>query len=241
MMPRCTARLLRLLRLQSAASVPTGADDWYANIVWAGGRKCLLVAHARTMCCAFAADVRVGELRPLGRYVVTLIERELQAEGLAQDRLGPLGWSGLVLARTAGRRVLGDMNDFAFQAEFAINDAGGLGICDVATLNRYLRRIPFGRGGGFTNTAELLSAHALSVRGPLQRFANRCLSVAGLVWPATGAQLWASGQIQPRARPEGHVSQIAERARIHVPDISSILWREGQSPRPYEKVPVRTG
>jgi hypothetical protein len=157
MVLRCTARLLRLLRLQPAASVPPGADDWYANIVWASGRKCLLVAHAQTMFCAFAADVHVGELRPLGRYVVTLVERELQAEGLAQDRLGPLDPGALVLARTADRRVLGNMNDFAFQAEFVIKDAGGLGTCDIATLNRYLRRIPFGRGGTFTSAAGLLS------------------------------------------------------------------------------------
>lgn len=39
------------------------------------------------------------------------------------------------------------MNDFAFQAEVAINDAGGIGMCDIATLNRYLHRMPFGRGG----------------------------------------------------------------------------------------------
>lgn len=157
MVLRCTARLLRLLRLPPAASVPPSADDWYANIVWVSGRKCLLIAHAQTMFCVFVADVRVGELRALGQYVVTLIERQLQAEGLPPDRLGPLDGSALVLAKTADRRVLGNMNDFAFQAELAINDAGGLGMCDIARLNRDLHGILFGRGGRFTSTAELLS------------------------------------------------------------------------------------
>jgi hypothetical protein len=63
----------------------------------------------------------------------------------------------VVLAKTADRRVLGNMNDFAFQAEFAINDAGGLGMSDIAELNRCSRRMPFGRGGRHTSSAELLS------------------------------------------------------------------------------------
>lgn len=159
MVLRCTAKLLRLLGLQPTASVPADADDWYANILWVGGRKCLLVAHARTMFCAFVADVRVGELRSPGRYVVTLVKRELQAEGLAQDRLGPLDPNTVVFARTVDRQVLGNMNDFAQQAEFAIKDAGGLGRCDIAALNHDLRRMPFGRSGRYTSVAELLSLH----------------------------------------------------------------------------------
>lgn len=157
MVLRCTAKLLRLIRLQPAADVPAGADDWYANLVWVSGRKCLLVAHARTMFCAFVPDVRVGELRSPDRYVVTLIKRELQAEGLAKNRLGPLDPNMVVLARTVDRQVLGNMNDFALQAEFAIKDAGGLGLCDIAALNHYLRRVPFGRSGRFTSAEELLS------------------------------------------------------------------------------------
>jgi hypothetical protein len=157
MVLRCTAKVLRLLRLQPAAGVPAGADDWYANIVWVSGRKCLLVAHARTMFCAFEADVRVGDLRSPERYVVALIQRELRAEGLAGDRLGPLDPSAVVVARTVDRQVLGNMNDFARQAEFVIEDAGGLGRCDIAALNRFLRRMPFGRGGRYNSAAELLS------------------------------------------------------------------------------------
>jgi hypothetical protein len=157
MVLRCTAKLLRTLRTQPAVGVPAGADDWYANLVWVSGRKCLLVAHALTMFCAFVPDVRITELRAPGRYVATLIQRELMAEGLVRNRLGPLDPDSVVIARTVDRQVLGNMNDFVRQAAFAIEDAGGLGRCDIAALNRSLRRMPFGRGGRFTSAAEMLS------------------------------------------------------------------------------------
>lgn len=157
MILRCTARLLQLLRLSAEGGAPPEGNDWYANVVWVSGRKCILVAHAQTMFCAFAADIRVADLRPLGRYVVNLITHELEAEGLAADRLGPLDPDALVVAKTADRRVLGNMNDFAFLAEFTVEQAGGLTRCDIAGLNRDLRRTLFGRGGKYTSCATLLS------------------------------------------------------------------------------------
>ncbi len=63
----------------------------------------------------------------------------------------------MLLTTTADRRVLGNMNDFAVQAEFAIVEAGGIGACDAAAVGRYLRRVPFGRGGQFASAASLLS------------------------------------------------------------------------------------
>jgi hypothetical protein len=63
---RCTAKLLNLLGKHSVALVdaPATSDDWYANLLWVDRRKCLLIVHADTLFALFAADVRVGDLRP---------------------------------------------------------------------------------------------------------------------------------------------------------------------------------
>lgn len=75
MILRCTAKLQAVVGRPDprAGSMPASAGDWYANLLWIDRRKCLLVTHAGTLFSVFAPDVRVGELRPIGSFVVPRI------------------------------------------------------------------------------------------------------------------------------------------------------------------------
>jgi hypothetical protein len=42
-------------------------EDWYANLLWLSGRKCLLLTHAATLLTVLEADVRAADLRDPGR------------------------------------------------------------------------------------------------------------------------------------------------------------------------------
>lgn len=119
--------------------MPT-AEDWYANLVWIERRKCLLLAHVRTLFSVFQPDVSKSDLLELGPFIVTLIERELRSEGLPLDTFGLLVPEALVIARTADRSVLGSMNEMAYASRMDVMLHGGLARCDFATLNRGLRR-----------------------------------------------------------------------------------------------------
>lgn len=84
---RCTGKLLNLLGKHSVALVdaPATSDDWYANLLWVDRRKCLLIVHGGTLFALFAADVRVGDLRPFEPRIVDLLAAELLEEGLPTD------------------------------------------------------------------------------------------------------------------------------------------------------------
>jgi hypothetical protein len=142
MILRCTVKTLRLLGLEVAAASQPAAneDDWYLNLLWVDRRKCLILTHAGTLFSAFAADVRVAELRPISTYAVKLVEAELHSEGLPLDCLGPLDQDAVEVARTADRSVLAFMNDLVFQARYAVADAGSLDAADIAEINFRLRR-----------------------------------------------------------------------------------------------------
>ncbi len=142
MMLRCTAKLLNLLGVRSKelAVIEPADADWYANQLWIDRRKCLLLAHAGTLFAALVADVRKADLSPLGPFVVGVIERELCSEGLPRNTLGDLDVGDVQIARTASRTVLGYMNEVARSCEYRIAEAGGLGWCGIAELNRALRR-----------------------------------------------------------------------------------------------------
>lgn len=163
MVVRCTRRALDLLGadVRALAQPEPGEDDWYLNLLWLERRKCLLLTHAGSLFSIFVPDVRAAQLRPLGSFLVPLIEQELRGERLPANTLGPLDAAAVELAKTASRHVLGVMNDMALYCRYASHGAGGLARCDTRALNRQLRRGLHTRGGDHVHPLELAAA-----RGP---------------------------------------------------------------------------
>ena len=139
---RCTAKMLSLLgaRPRDLVTIEPSDQDWYANLLWLDGRKCLLLAHAGTLFSVFVPDIRKADLMPIGPSVVRFFQTELVAESLPLDRFGVLDPRHLALAKTESRTVLGYMNEMARFSEGAVDDAGGLVRCDGRELNHELRR-----------------------------------------------------------------------------------------------------
>ncbi len=57
---RCTAKMLTLLgaRPRDPVTIEPSDEDWYANLLWLDGRKCLLLAHAGTLFSVFVPNIR---------------------------------------------------------------------------------------------------------------------------------------------------------------------------------------
>jgi hypothetical protein len=155
---RCTRKALALLKVSAhmLANPPPSDDDWYMNLLWLDRRKCLLLTHAGTLFPVFVADVRAADLRPLGTYVVRIIEAELASEDLPAESVGQLDPDLVQVAKTASRSVLGCMNEMAFYLDYAVADAGGLSRCDSNALNRHLRRRLHSRDG-YATPLELVA------------------------------------------------------------------------------------
>ena len=161
---RCTSRLLKLLGGRTGGLVddaPAG-DDWYANVFIIERRKCFLLIHAETLYPVLDADVRVAQLDDLGVYVATLVIDALASEGLTGTVLGPTDPSGVRVAKTASRSMLGHMNEMTFEAQHLIAYGGGLQHTDLHGANRRLRRGLHGRGGDYVVPLELAVARSVS-------------------------------------------------------------------------------
>jgi len=154
---RCTARLLSVIKERADSSVAgPSPEDWYGNLVWIDRRKCLLLTHAQTLFPIFAADVRTADLRPLGSFVVSLIAGALESEVLSPETFGCLDPQDVHLAKTADRSILGCMNDMVLMTRRVIAATGGLEYCDVARINRQLRRdIHSPRGRGYARPIDM--------------------------------------------------------------------------------------
>ena len=148
MVLRGTKKLLDLLggNALRLSDLPASEEDWYANLLWLDRQKCLLLTHAGTLFSIFLPGVRVGDLRPIGPYVVAATEMELRAENLPLDTFGRLDRNTVCLARTASRSILGFMNEMAFQVRYQVERNGGLDQCETGLINHQLRRTAHNRG-----------------------------------------------------------------------------------------------
>lgn len=158
MVVRCTKKLLTLLgREATLTDQPPSGDDWYANLLWIDRRKCLLLVHADTLFPVFRSDVRAGDLRPFGSYVVRVVTEELLAEGLTVDVFGRLDADDVHIAKTTSRAVLGHMNEIALHLRYQIEVEGGLDVCDTRLLNHRQRRTLHNRGGVYSEPLDLVA------------------------------------------------------------------------------------
>lgn len=139
---RCTGKLLDVLKTarKNIVEAPPAPEDWYANLLWIDGRKCVLFTHAGTLFSVFLPDVRAADLRPIGDAFLPVLRDELLREGLPVDTFGPLEGTGIQLARTADRSVLGSMNDLADLCHWTIGESGGLSQLDPARLHHQMHR-----------------------------------------------------------------------------------------------------
>ena len=113
MILRCTKKLFDVIKPQQLADKAPDEEDWYTNLLWFDGRKCLLLTHAATLFTVFEPDVRAASLRDTGRLVTELIQRELLREQLSADTFGALDPE---------------------------QRSGGIASTDIAELNQALRR-----------------------------------------------------------------------------------------------------
>lgn len=169
MILRCTSRMLDVIGGKpELVDVEPNVEDWYANVVYIGGKKCVLLVHDGTLFSSFRFNVAVGLLRPISGYVYSQIVRALESEGFPADALGDIDDRQIRLARTRSRSVLGSMNDMVIMARHLIRSEGGLGGCDIGRLNHFLRDTP-NAARGFATPLELVSRRLVSEWPPRTR------------------------------------------------------------------------
>ena len=88
---RCTKKLLAVTRPRQLADCPPDGEDWYANLLWLSGRKCLLVDPCRDAVQRLRGHVRAAGLRTRVFLVTGLIGRELRREQLPAET--PATWT----------------------------------------------------------------------------------------------------------------------------------------------------
>lgn len=125
---RCTAKLLTRLKvpLVLAPIAPsTRLGDWYANLLFTRPARLVLCVSERTLLPVLVPARQLETLLPRFRRMVRDV---LQAIGVADHaiRNEERAMADVSVGRTASRRVLGSMNDFALMVDGNLEDSTSL-------------------------------------------------------------------------------------------------------------------
>jgi hypothetical protein len=120
---RCTQKLLGRVNAAPGlepASPDTVLGDWYANLVRFGRTQLVLAVSERTLLPVVvpAKDGRTVARRVADALEPMLVSIGVPAEAVIAERDA---MRDVVIAKTASRRVLGSLNDLAFQLQVGLN------------------------------------------------------------------------------------------------------------------------
>jgi len=129
---RCTQRLLRRLRTDFATKVPAAGNalgHWYANVLTFNRTPYVIALSERSLLPVVLPGAPFNTL--VARFP-TALSQLLHALGVSESQVTTevAATSPLVIARTANRRVLGCLKQFAFELSIHFSDEPHTGLLE---------------------------------------------------------------------------------------------------------------
>lgn len=147
----CTKKLLKELDVQlvepdKIALDTEGLGNWYANLLRIDRRKCVIFTNDRTLYTFLIPKVLKANLKNIEEEFLINLSYNLQNEGFGLHVINRImqEYQELGFAKTVNKSVLGSMNELAFQYEFQIMRAGGIGTIKILQINHMINRTPMG-------------------------------------------------------------------------------------------------
>lgn len=142
---RCTVRLLKQMDPEAAREARSDTsdespEDWYANLVWIEGRKCVLFTHVGTLFPFIVLDVRRPQIRTLSQTFRSEYERNLMHAGATPHQIAQelFRQEHLRIGKSQNKRVLGSMTDYGLMAKSDVEWFGGLRSVESLTISARL-------------------------------------------------------------------------------------------------------
>ncbi len=147
----CTRKLLKeldvpLVELDKITSPTEGLGNWYANLLRIDRRKCLIFTNEKSLYTFLIPKVLKSNLKNIEEEFLIHLSYNLQNEGFRLEAINRVmqEYQEIGFAKTSNRRVLGSMNEFAFEYDYLIRREGGIENIRILHLNKEINRTPMG-------------------------------------------------------------------------------------------------
>jgi hypothetical protein len=147
----CTRKLLKELDVPIIEPDKTTLDsqclgNWYANLIRIDRKKCLLFTNEKTLYSFLIPHIKKANLKNIVDEFMINLSFNLQYEGFSLDVIAKVmqEYEEIGFAKTASKKVLGSMNELAFQYEILIMEKEGLGNVKILEQNHSINRTILG-------------------------------------------------------------------------------------------------
>jgi len=143
----CTRKLLKELDvpLVEPDKIPQpteGLGHWYANLLRIDKRKCLLFTNEKSLYTFLIPKVLNANLKNIEEEFLINLSYNLQGEGFGIEVISRVmqEYQEIGFAKTVSKKVLGSMNQLAFEYEVFIQGKEGLENIRILEMNRDINR-----------------------------------------------------------------------------------------------------
>jgi hypothetical protein len=143
----CTRKLFKeldvpLVEADKILQPAEGLGNWYANLLRIDKRKCLLFTNEKTLYTFLIPKVLKANLKNIEQEFLIKLSYNLQYEGFGLDVINSVmqEYQEIGFAKTASKKVLGSMNQLAFEYEVFIEQKEGLENVKILEMNRDINR-----------------------------------------------------------------------------------------------------
>jgi hypothetical protein len=143
----CTKKLLKeldapLVEPDKILQPTEGLGNWYANLLKIDRRKCLLFTNEKTLYSFLIPNVLKKNITNIVEEFLVNLSFNLQAEGFGLEVINRVmqEYKGIGFAKTASKKVLGAMNQLAFEYEVFIEEKEGSENIKILEMNRDINR-----------------------------------------------------------------------------------------------------
>jgi len=148
---RCTKKATKALGLAEQDLTEVEFDDrlldeWYCHLLTIDHRKVMLLTHAASLYSFVILGLRKAELRRFPQIFSEHLHASLVSAGVARDSVQRVCADAAEVrySKPRDRRVLGSMNDLAYNLRFEVHRCGGIDRADALSLGRGLNEMPMG-------------------------------------------------------------------------------------------------
>ena len=155
---RLTSKLLAEIDYEPSsdrAAAPSPFGDWYGHVFTVERRECIIFINEPTLFVCPALGVSKSDYHQIILFFVGVLAQALRTVGFNEREIN---WifakhKGMAIGRATNRSTLGSLNNRIADAKAHFAWEGGLDICDIGDVTKWLNETPM-KPIGYSNGFE---------------------------------------------------------------------------------------
>jgi hypothetical protein len=147
MILRCTKKLIKIYNLPILEDITSNDNifsEWYANLIYIEGKKCILFTEIKTLYSIILLNIKKSDIKNIGEIFYKQLYRSLYQIGIKEELIiknisKPIE---IKYTKTHNKRILGSMNDYAYQYKYIILANGGIRNTDIDDMIHNVNESP---------------------------------------------------------------------------------------------------